>query len=105
MKNTLTLLLLISFLSACGQDSVEVYQNKEYYSVPNIEFKPKSDKTRIKNVILMIGDGMGLTQVYAGMTTNKGSLYLENCKHIGLSKTYSSVQELFILLLDSSIVS
>ena len=91
MSKILTLsLILLTFFSACGQDSVEVYQNSEYYSVPKIEYKPKSDNTKIKNVILMIGDGMGITQVYAGMTTNKGSLFIENCKHIGLQKTYSS---------------
>ena len=43
-----------------------------------------------KNVILMIGDGMGLTQIYAGLTANKGWLHLEKFKCIGLSKTNSA---------------
>jgi len=43
-----------------------------------------------KNIILMIGDGMGVTQVYAGMTANKGALNLEKCKNIGFSMTNSS---------------
>ena len=38
----------------------------------------------------MIGDGMGVSQVYAGMTANKGSLYLEKSQFVGLSKTYSA---------------
>ncbi len=47
------------------------------------------DKPLVKNVIFMIGDGMGLSQVYAAMTQN-GSLALEQCTHTGFSKTYSA---------------
>ncbi len=42
-----------------------------------------------KNIILMIGDGMGIAQIYAGMTANHGHLNMERCKYIGLVKTYS----------------
>jgi alkaline phosphatase len=42
------------------------------------------------NIILMIGDGMGVTQVYSGFTANKGQLNLFRCKSIGFSKTYSA---------------
>lgn len=38
----------------------------------------------------MIGDGMGVSQVYAGMTANKGTLFLERCQFVGFSKTYSA---------------
>lgn len=48
------------------------------------------DGTQVKNVILLIGDGMGVSQVYAGMTANKGSLHLERSQFVGLSKTYSA---------------
>jgi alkaline phosphatase len=44
----------------------------------------------VKNVIVMIGDGMGVSQVYAGLTANKGSLNLEQCQYVGFSKTYSA---------------
>jgi alkaline phosphatase len=43
-----------------------------------------------KNIILLIGDGMGLTQVQAAMTVNGNTLNLERCEHNGLSKTSSS---------------
>lgn len=43
-----------------------------------------------KNIILLIGDGMGLAQVYAGMVANGNKLELERCTHSGFSKTYSS---------------
>jgi alkaline phosphatase len=51
--------------------------------------QPQSQKPP-KNIILMIGDGMGLAHAYAAMVANNGHLYLENFTHIGLSKTYSS---------------
>ena len=44
---------------------------------------------RPKNIILMIGDGMGTAQVYAGLVT-KGYLNLEQFKCIGFHKTYSA---------------
>lgn len=43
-----------------------------------------------KNIIILIGDGMGVSQIYAGMTVNHGTLALEQFKHIGFVKTYSS---------------
>src|SRR5690606_22362848 len=49
-----------------------------------------SPPTRPRNIILMIGDGMGLTQIYAGMTANHGRLNLEKCRHLGFSKTNSA---------------
>lgn len=45
---------------------------------------------QVKNVILMIGDGMGVSKVYAGLTANKGSLHLEQSHFVGFSKTYSA---------------
>lgn len=42
-----------------------------------------------KNIIFMIGDGMGLAQIQSAMTANGGSLNIERCTYTGLSKTYS----------------
>ena len=42
------------------------------------------------NVILMIGDGMGLSKISAGWIAKNGTLQLERCQAIGLSKTTSS---------------
>jgi alkaline phosphatase len=42
------------------------------------------------NIILMIGDGMGVTQIYSGYTANHAQLNLFRCKIIGFSKTYSA---------------
>ena len=43
-----------------------------------------------KNVIFMIGDGMGIAQIYSGMVANGNTLALERCTHSGFSKTYSA---------------
>jgi alkaline phosphatase len=50
----------------------------------------KQSHRNVKNIILMIGDGMGVTQVYAGMTANQGHLNIEKITNIGFSKTYSA---------------
>jgi hypothetical protein len=42
------------------------------------------------NIILMIGDGMGVAHIYAGITGNHGSLTLQQFKSIGFSKTNSA---------------
>lgn len=51
----------------------------------------RSDKPQnAKNIIFLIGDGMGLNQMYAAMTVNGGSLALEGITHVGLQKTTST---------------
>lgn len=46
--------------------------------------------SELKNVILLIGDGMGLPDVYAAMTVSDRPLNIERCNVIGLQKTFSS---------------
>ncbi|WP_281234043.1 alkaline phosphatase [Flavobacterium gelatinilyticum] len=64
------------------------YQNTEFHQayVPKNGFKSK----RPKNVILLIGDGMGLAQIYTGYTANKGQLSLFNIPTQGFSITKAS---------------
>ena len=66
MKKILIFLLTISFIPLFGQDNVQ------------------------KNIILIIGDGMGVPQITAGMYKLKNQTALENFPIIGLSKTHSS---------------
>ena len=77
-----------AYLSATSENAEKVYSGGEPYEVKIYSQKFKSKKP--KNIILMIGDGMGLTQVFAGLTANGGSLFLDNFKNIGFSKTQSS---------------
>jgi alkaline phosphatase len=53
-------------------------------------YRNNDQRSEVKNVILLIGDGMGLAQIYAGMTANKGSLNLAKMLNIGFSKTNAS---------------
>jgi alkaline phosphatase len=46
----------------------------------------QKNKSRPRNIILMVGDGMGAAQIYAGLTANRGSLNLERCTHSGFHK-------------------
>ncbi len=50
----------------------------------------KSGKKSPKNIILLIGDGMGLAQIQAGLTANHGELNLERSQYVGLSTTHSA---------------
>jgi alkaline phosphatase len=53
-------------------------------------FHLENGKQRPKNIILLIGDGMGLTQVTAGLYSNHNSLHLEAFPVTGLIKTHSA---------------
>ena len=63
----------------------QTYVFDKPYKVEKIT-PPKSKK--VKNVILMIGDGMSLAHMYTAWTANRGQLWLENAQYTGLSKTW-----------------
>lgn len=46
--------------------------------------------SRVKNVILLIGDGMAMPQLYAAYTANRGALNVFNMRYTGMSKTSSA---------------
>jgi alkaline phosphatase len=66
-------------------DSTKIYPGGTKYEVKTFIQNFRSKKP--KNVIMMIGDGMGVSQVFAGATANGGRLFLDNFKCIGFSKT------------------
>lgn len=63
----------------------QTYVFDKPYKVEKIA-PPKGKK--VKNVILMIGDGMSLAHMYTAWTANRGQLWLENAQYTGLSKTW-----------------
>ncbi len=83
--------IFMTTLSHGQEDYKEIVnENKQYtadhqYDVPDL--KDIKLKRKPKNVILMIGDGMGHNQVFAAYTANGGKLNLQNCTHMGLVKT------------------
>ena len=84
MKQLLFLSLAILFF-ACNDKKV-IETPRAEITKPVIEQSPKGPK----NIILMVGDGMGLTQITAGLYSNNNVLNLERFKHIGIHKSYSS---------------
>lgn len=77
-----------AYLNADAADIEKTYLGGEAYKVKMYPQKFKSEKP--KNIIFLIGDGMGVSQVFSGLTANKGKLFIENCRHIGFSKTQSA---------------
>lgn len=63
------------------------YTNPTPYKVYQPTYKTDGTEKKPKNVILLIGDGMGLAQIQAGLTANHGQLNMLQLKHIGLSQT------------------
>jgi len=66
------------------------YTNPEPYNIYQPSYRNNDSFSKVKNIILLIGDGMGLAQLYAGYTCNHGKLNIFNIRNIGFSKTYSS---------------
>lgn len=94
MKYSFSLLFLVAFLfsvSANGQyqsggiiDKNSFVNSNPYETVKVKQVKGK----KVKNVILMIGDGMGLVQVSSAWVANHGNLNIDNCTYTGLLWTY-----------------
>ncbi len=69
-------------------DETLVYPGGDFYPIKMYPQQWKGKKP--KNIVLLIGDGMGVSQVFAGITANGGKLFIDNFKHIGFAKTSSS---------------
>ena len=94
--------VLISVFLLCGYafmaSSQEVDRDRSKYAVNNFAdddiytmYEPyatvkvnEPDGRKVKNIILMIGDGMGLEQISAAWVCNGGSLNLDNFSKIGI---------------------
>jgi alkaline phosphatase len=76
-----------NYLNSEAPDNEKIYNGGEEYKVKM--FKQNFKTNRPKNVVLLIGDGMGTAHIFAGLTANRGNLFLENCKYTGFSKTSS----------------
>ncbi|MEL7119481.1 MAG: alkaline phosphatase [Bacteroidota bacterium] len=75
--STISLVSLVLLLISCSsQQSVQIVT-------------PINDVNPVKNVILLIGDGMGLTQISAAAFTKNRPLALEGFSNTGLHKPYS----------------
>lgn len=75
-----------SFIKQLPQRVYTVPQGYQLYAP---SFKNDGMAAPVKNIILLIGDGTGLAQWYAGYTANHGALNIFSMRHTGLSKTSS----------------
>ena len=76
-------LLLCCFVFFLGCDNIPSQEEGAQGSEP-----VPIDLNKPTNIIFMVGDGMGISQVTAGLI-RQGNLNLEKFKHIGLIKTSS----------------
>lgn len=98
MKESILYLALLLAISTTAQevkekyekaaDTLSIYQSETIYEVVN--FQNDFSKSKPKNIILLIGDGIGVSQISAGLTANRGNLFLQNFEHIGFCKTQSA---------------
>ncbi|WP_430810459.1 MULTISPECIES: alkaline phosphatase [unclassified Carboxylicivirga] len=91
---TLGLIISCSFGAVAQEDYKDLHEKYEYtaeakHEVLSIDYDDIRFKKRPKNIIFFIGDGMGVAQVFSGITVN-GSLNLEQMPYIGFSKTQSA---------------
>ncbi len=80
IKKLTPIILVTLFLFSCGKKD------------DNVQMKPvvKEDTGSRKNIILLIGDGMGLTQITGARTMNGGNLNIFRCRTIGLQSTHAA---------------
>ena len=90
MKKHWIIFCTLLFLSCPTLDEKVEVSKASVGPVVTKEVSTSITDERPKNIILMIGDGLGLTQITAGMYMNSNRLNLEQFPVIGLHKSYSS---------------
>lgn len=75
---------LAGFLDRKAQNE---YLSPKPYAVYHPTYKTDGADKKVKNIILCIGDGMGLSQIYATYTVNQGELNIFQIRNIGFSIT------------------
>lgn len=93
-KIILSLSILCASLCSYGQnrevraEACEAFAEKQGSYTPS--FKADGRETKVRNVILLIGDGMGIGAVNAAMYANGGELTMTNLRTMGYVRTQSA---------------
>ena len=87
----LWIIALATLAAGCGNKAAESEKVTSYtcptpYETVEVA-QPAKGKTP-KNIIFMIGDGMGLEQVSTAWTANRGKLNMEKMPYVGLQRSY-----------------
>ncbi len=78
---------LINYFKSVKPADGEHTQPTEAY-IPYIpSYKSDGTNKTPKNIIFLIGDGMGLAQMHTGLIANRGQLHMALFKHLGLMQT------------------
>lgn len=83
MKTIRPIYALFLILVLAGTSCVNQAQSES-------EKNTRAESPRPTNIILMIGDGMGVSQIQAAMTVSEQPLVFERFNHIGFNKTSSA---------------
>ncbi|MFO8000712.1 MAG: alkaline phosphatase [Marinilabilia sp.] len=93
---TLFLLLAFSFAAFAQEDYKdkknpdETFVNEQMHEVTLVPDQTARAGQQPKNIILLIADGMGTTQLTAGYTANGGNLYMTSMPYSGFVTTQSA---------------
>lgn len=87
--SVLVLVLLTGFYGCSTEEQRILTYRSDHTYTPVVKTLREVPAGRSpKNIILMIGDGMGLTQVSAAWVVNHGQLNMDAFPYTGLSRTY-----------------
>lgn len=88
----IAILGLAAILLAVSCKHKEEGKSLQYYATPNpyeiVDVTMPPVDNEVRNVIIMIGDGMGLEQVSCAWVLNHGKLNLDRFPSVGLSRTW-----------------
>ncbi len=89
MKKTLLKIIFLLFTTCVFMQQSNAQSNGDLIASQK-QLKKSFGNKHPKNIILLIGDGMGLAQSYAAFTANNGNLSMYEFPVTGFSKTWSS---------------
>ncbi len=87
LQKSLMLFALLFTTIVYAQESSYTYTSTQEVYAPL--YRNDGANKKVKNVILMVGDGMGLAHMTSALHANRGALTIANMRHIGLVKTQS----------------
>ena len=91
MKKTL-FFALVAVVAVVSCKKKQDEKQLQYYATPNpyeiVSVQEPSQDNEVRNVIIMIGDGMGLEQVSCAWVVNHGKLNFDSFPYTGISRTW-----------------
>ena len=80
MKKIIFLIAVLALLLSCTKNN------------DNVKLDPVEEETTVqmKNIIFLIGDGMGLAQITGARTVNNDQLNILRCEYIGIQSTHAA---------------